>query len=84
MIDTILMVSITANVVLATLYLTKSQAKVLAIESKVHEPPAPGSHVAQKPFRTRKAFRELKRSFEDAHDPQRMSQRRVERFGKDK
>ena len=35
-----------------------------------------------KPFRARRAFREVRREFEDAHDPQRLSRARVERFAK--
>ena len=35
-----------------------------------------------KPFRARKGFREVRREFEDAHDPQRLSRVRVERFAR--
>ena len=35
-----------------------------------------------KPFRARKAFREVRREFEDAHDPRRVSYERMERFAK--
>ncbi len=35
-----------------------------------------------KPFRARKGFREVRREFEDAHDPRRVSYARVERFAK--
>lgn len=39
---------------------------------------------APKPFRARKSFREARKQFEDAHDPQRMSRARVEKFAQAK
>lgn len=43
------------------------------------------THTAKpKPFRARKSFREARKQFEDAHDPQRMSRERVEKFAQAK
>ena len=50
------------------------------VVASVVEEPKPISR--PKPFRARKAFRELRREFEDAHDPRRTSYERVERFAK--
>jgi hypothetical protein len=50
------------------------------VEEHVVEEPKPVRR--SKPFRTRRAFREVRRQFEDAHDPRRMSLERVERFAK--
>jgi len=54
--------------------------EVVGVEAPVVEEPKPVRR--PKPFRARKGFREVRREFEDAHDPRRVSSARVERFAK--
>ncbi|WP_150110614.1 hypothetical protein [Granulicella mallensis] len=77
MIDALFVVSIAINVLLIVLW-PKETAKIVPAEDMVLEASKPVS--IPKPFRARKAFREVKRQFEDAHDPRRISMRQVERF----
>jgi hypothetical protein len=77
MIDALFVVSVAINVLLIVLW-PKEIAEIVPAEDMVFEESKPVS--VPKPFRARKAFREVKRQFEDAHDPRRVSMKQVERF----
>ena len=75
MIDALFVVSVAINVLLIALW-PKEPAEIVPAEDMVLEESKPVS--VPKPFRARKAFREVKRQFEDAHDPRKISMKRVE------
>lgn len=77
MIDALFVVSVAINVLLIALW-PKEIGEIVPVEDVVLGESKPVS--VSKPFRARKAFREVKRQFEDAHDPRRISLKRVERF----
>jgi hypothetical protein len=80
MVDLLLGVGVVVHAVLLVLWPGRGDEAV-PIEVAAVEEPKPVSR--PKPFRARKGFREVRREFEDAHDPQRLSRARVERFIKE-
>ena len=79
MIDWFLGVGLVVHALLLLFWPGRQEKPVPAAVAVVEEPkPLP----RPKPFRARKGFREVRREFEDAHDPQRLSRVRVERFAR--
>ena len=79
MVDLLLGVGVVVHAVLLVLWPVRGE-EVAPVEASVVEEPKPVQR--PKPFRARKGFREVRREFEDAHDPRRVSYARVERFAK--
>jgi hypothetical protein len=79
MVDLLLGVGVVVHAVLLVLWPGRGD-EVVPVEVAVVEEPKPVQR--PKPFRARKGFREVRREFEDAHDPRRVSSARVERFAK--
>ena len=79
MVDLLRGVGVVVHAVLLVLWPGR-RGDVVPVEAPVVE----GAKAARrpKPFRARKGFREVRREFEDAHDPRRVSYARVERFAK--
>ena len=79
MVDLLLGVGVVVHAVLLALWPGRGDAVV-----PVEQPVVAGAKAVRrpKPFRARKGFREVRREFEDAHDPRRVSHARVERFAK--
>ena len=79
MVDLLLGVGVVVHAVLLVLWPGRGD-EVVPVELPVVEGPKLVSR--PRPFRARKGFREVRREFEDAHDPRRVSYARVERFAK--
>ena len=79
MVDLLLAVGVVVHALLLVLWPGRGD-EVVPVEAAAVEEPKPMRR--PKPFRARKAFREVRREFEDAHDPQRLSRTRVERFAR--
>ena len=79
MVDLLLGVGVVVHAVLLVLWPGRRD-EVVSVEVAAVEEPKPMQR--PKPFRARKGFREVRREFEDAHDPRRVSYARVERFAK--
>ena len=79
MVDLLLGVGVVVHAVLLVLWPGR-RGEVVPVEAPVVEGTKRVSR--PKPFRARKGFREVRREFEDAHDPRRVSYARVERFAK--
>ena len=79
MVDLLLGVGVVVHAVLLVLWPGRRD-EVVPVEAPVVE----GAKAVRssRPFRARKGFREVRREFEDAHDPRRVSYARVERFAK--
>ena len=84
MVDLLLGVGVVVHAVLLVLWPGRGN-EVVPVEPPVVKG-ATGEGTAAvrrpKPFRARKGFREVRREFEDAHDPRRVSYAQVERFAK--